>query len=259
MLGLLLLSCAAETQQGAPWNLDMLDGRRDGAYHYQSDGAGTHIYMLDSGLLASVPELQGRAHPQNSTDCNGHGTFVASVAAGTTYGVAKAAQVHLVRVLQCDGTGDCPTLEALDLVLTRPAVVLAAISFSSCPDAMPWLEDSEALVLLAAGNFDTDACATRACNLTGVLCVGALDSQSRRWSGSDYGACVGAWAPGAGVSGEGLVFGEPVPDVRTGTSVAAGFAAGLAAVLMQGHPEAAPEALGRMVSRALQAAFSHAP
>ena len=38
-------------------------------------------------------------------DCNGHGTHVAGTAAGATYGVARGATVHSVRVLGCGGSG----------------------------------------------------------------------------------------------------------------------------------------------------------
>jgi subtilisin family serine protease len=38
-------------------------------------------------------------------DGNGHGTFVAGVAAGSTYGVAKSANIVGVRVLDDNGSG----------------------------------------------------------------------------------------------------------------------------------------------------------
>ena len=40
-----------------------------------------------------------------SDDCNGHGTHIASVAAGNIYGVAKDADIISVRVLDCSGAG----------------------------------------------------------------------------------------------------------------------------------------------------------
>lgn len=42
----------------------------------------------------------------NKMDCDGHGTHVASTAVGRAVGVAKAARVVGVRVLECDGTGN---------------------------------------------------------------------------------------------------------------------------------------------------------
>ena len=45
-------------------------------------------------------------------DCNGHGTHVAGTAAGATYGVAKEAKLHSVRVLDCSGRGSTLTIIA---------------------------------------------------------------------------------------------------------------------------------------------------
>jgi hypothetical protein len=45
------------------------------------------------------------ANDGNATDCDGHGTHVASTAAGRAVGVAKEASVIAVRVLDCDGSG----------------------------------------------------------------------------------------------------------------------------------------------------------
>ncbi len=40
-----------------------------------------------------------------SADCFGHGSALASIAAGKVFGVAKAANVVGVRVLDCNGQG----------------------------------------------------------------------------------------------------------------------------------------------------------
>jgi len=48
----------------------------------------------------------------NASDCDGHGTHVASVAAGRTVGVAKEAKVVAVKVLDCDGIGTISTIIA---------------------------------------------------------------------------------------------------------------------------------------------------
>ena len=42
---------------------------------------------------------------QQGRDCQGHGTHVAALAAGKTFGVAKNATLHSMRVLSCSGTG----------------------------------------------------------------------------------------------------------------------------------------------------------
>jgi cerevisin len=42
---------------------------------------------------------------EKNVDGNGHGTHVAATISGKTFGVAKSARVHAVKVLRSDGTG----------------------------------------------------------------------------------------------------------------------------------------------------------
>ncbi|MET8094294.1 S8 family serine peptidase [Micromonospora sp. NPDC005220] len=69
--------------------------------------------MIDTGVRVSHQDFGGRAshgydavdNDYNADDGNGHGTFVASVAAGNAYGVAKNANIVGVRVLNNSGSG----------------------------------------------------------------------------------------------------------------------------------------------------------
>lgn len=98
----------------ALWALDRIDRQGsatyDGFFNYINTGANTHIYIVDSGVRASHQELAGRVgvgvcYITLSIGCSptidqaGHGTAVASAAAGTNFGVAKQAWIHPVRVL----------------------------------------------------------------------------------------------------------------------------------------------------------------
>lgn len=49
----------------------------------------------------------------NVTDCLGHGSALASIAAGSIFGVAKAANIIGVKVLDCGGHGQLPTCPQL--------------------------------------------------------------------------------------------------------------------------------------------------
>ena len=114
------------------WGLDRVDQRRlplDGrATRDPRAGAGTVLYVVDSGVFGGHADFGGRARTAHdafapddvsppflretrhtldthSEDCFGHGTAVASLAAGAEAGLAPAASIVSVRVLDCDGNG----------------------------------------------------------------------------------------------------------------------------------------------------------
>ena len=50
-------------------------------------------------------------------DCNGHGTHVAAVVAGLTFGVAKNATLLSVRALECMGNGTVSQVRSCSLLV----------------------------------------------------------------------------------------------------------------------------------------------
>ena len=95
--------------------LDRIDQRYlpfDALYAYQNDGEGVNAYVIDTGILTTHWEFQGRASAiydvfegGDGIDCNGHGSHVAGTIGGQTFGVAKNVNLLSVRVLNCQGTG----------------------------------------------------------------------------------------------------------------------------------------------------------
>ena len=96
--------------------MDQRSAPLDGIYSYTSDGTGVDIYVMDSGINAAHQEFDIRVvtslaanFDTTSTsspawaDCNGHGTFVASQAAGNFVGIASGARIIPVRVFDCSG------------------------------------------------------------------------------------------------------------------------------------------------------------
>lgn len=100
-----------------------------GDYTYPLDGTGVDIVIQDSGLQVDHPEFQdadgnsrvqqinwyteaglpGVQSADHYRDYDGHGTHVAGIAAGKTYGWAKNAKIYAVKVNGLEGTGDTNT------------------------------------------------------------------------------------------------------------------------------------------------------
>ncbi len=108
-------------QTSPAWGLDRIDQQNlplDGNYTYYQSGAGVNVYLMDSGIDSAHPEFGGRASNDFDTvdggysDCYGHGTHVAGIIGSGSYGVAKAASIHGVRVTNCEGKGSVSSIIA---------------------------------------------------------------------------------------------------------------------------------------------------
>lgn len=258
----------AGTQVDPAWNLDRIDQRDrplDHAYTYPTVAANVTAYIIDSGIRISHREFGHRARygpdfidaDSVSEDCSGHGTHVAGVVGGRTFGVAKAVRLVSVRVLDCAGNGTLAGIVAGVDWVTAHAAKPAVANVSLVGPVSQALDDAVAASVasgitysVAAGNYAEDACEGSPARTRTAITVGATDGTDTRWAQSNVGSCLDIFAPGTDIE---AAFNEDdvVTVPSSGTSAAAPHVAGAAALILARHPRATPAAVqARVLARA---------
>jgi hypothetical protein len=251
-------------QNVATWGLGAIDNRGgfDQFYRWDSDGAGVHAYVIDTGIRAGHVEFEGRVSGDVSFigppdvsgtgDCNGHGTMMAGVIGGKEHGVAKGVRLHTVRIGGCIGSPDSADyLLAADWIAAnaaRPAVVnLSAQTWSNLAvdAATHGLINRGITVVAAAGNAKLNSCDFSPSRLDRVITVGALGPFHVLWDdperdlGTSVGVCVDLFAPGSGIQAA-FHTSDTAQAQAGGSSIATAFVTGAVARYLQRFPQASP-------------------
>ncbi|CAK9034972.1 Extracellular serine proteinase [Durusdinium trenchii] len=233
------------------WGLDRIDGVKNGVYRpWKGLGKGVRIFVIDTGVRADHFDFErsdGTSRVQAGWDlfggvpgdCNGHGTHVASIAAGKTWGVAKKAEIVPVRVLTCSGVGTAAgVVEGIEWVREQEGgkkvvnLSLGGGKSKAIADALLKLRRSGAVIVVAAGNDNGDACNVSPGGDPGVISVGSTDQGDKRSSFSNWGGCVEMFAPGRAIRAA-SAFSRTETLVLSGTSMASPFVAGVAATIWE--------------------------
>ncbi|MFF7457127.1 S8 family serine peptidase [Kitasatospora sp. NPDC008115] len=265
----------ADGVQTAPesWGLDRVDQRRfpyDDRYAYpDTAGAGVTAYIVDTGVRITSEEFAGRASygydaidgDTVAEDGHGHGTHVAGTVASSTFGVAKAAKIVAVRVLNDEGEGTTEQVVAGIDWVTRHAVRPAVVNMSLGSEPDPVLDAAVAgsvaaglTYTVAAGNQGIDASGHSPARVPSAITVGATDRADVQASFSNYGALVDLYAPGVDITSVWHVidYGGIGIDM-SGTSMAAPHAAGAVALYLSTHPSATPAQVSSALTSAATA------
>ena len=251
-------------QPRASWGLDRIDQRNlplDTYYAYHNDGTGVNAYIIDTGILATHYEFRERAAAIYDAvesegiigaDCNGHGSHVAGIIGGQTFGVAKNVHLLSVRVLNCQGTGSwSDVIDGVNFVTWHhaqsaqqgiPAVANMSLGGETNRAADAAVRNSiraGVTYVVAAGNGNSDAAAYSPAGVSEAITVGATNQNDARAEFSNYGPTVDLFAPGVGIPSA-WIGGDLMIATASGTSMAAPHVTGVVALYLQNHRTASP-------------------
>jgi subtilisin family serine protease len=253
---------ASTTQTGATWGLDRIDQASlplSTTFSYTSTGLGVNAYIVDTGIRLTHSQLVGRVSSGydaitaggNASDCNGHGTHVAGTVGGTTHGVAKAANLIAVRVLDCAGSGSwAGVIAGVDWVANnhvKPAVANLSLGGGASTTVDAAVANAVAkgvTMVVAAGNGNQGGKAQNACNYSparepSAITVSATGSTDAKASYANYGSCVDIFAPGNSITSAWYTS-DIATSTISGTSMASPHVAGVAALYLQNNGSASP-------------------
>ena len=202
-----------------------------------------YAYVIDTGVRTTHNEFGGRAKAAwtnwkgNNADTDGHGTHVAGVIAGKTYGVAKKANILALKVFKDDESDTSIVLDAFNWavndIIKRDRTWRAVINMSlggekstAFNKAVDNASKKGVVTVTASGNDNRDAGKESPGSAATAITVGAIDENWKVADFSNYGKVVKIMAPGVNILSAGHKS-NTQSRADDGTSMAAPYVAGL--------------------------------
>ncbi|MCX4709152.1 type VII secretion-associated serine protease mycosin [Streptomyces fimicarius] len=255
----------AESVRSRQWHLDVMRAEQ---MWKTSTGKNVTVAVIDSGVDASVPDLQGRvlkgkdlatdSPGDERTDYKNHGTGIAGIIAGTgnaggrdgAFGLAPGSKILPIRVKDSVGkvngaTGDRnfndDVSAAIRFAVDQGAKVINIslgnnVGSQRLTDSVRYALDEGVLIFAAAGNSgDKENAIEYPSGTPGVVGVGSVGRDLRRAKSSQYGPQVDLAAPG--VDTVHACSGGTQLCESSGTSYATAVASASAALIWSKHPD----------------------
>ncbi|ELU17423.1 hypothetical protein CAPTEDRAFT_54371, partial [Capitella teleta] len=237
------------------WSIGNL--RTEFEYSEMNNGQGVDVYIIDTGIYEGHDDFGGRVtwgyvtkglRNEGRVDLNGHGTMVASLAAGRVYGVAKKANIIAVKCMDRSGTGSVgDMIEAVEWVhkqintkKERKHVVNMSFGMGGpnliLEEAIQAAINDGVTFVIAAGNSAEDTCETAPAKVSAAITVAASNSNDELAYFTNAGPCINIVAPGENVIGADI-HSPNSTQVHSGTSFAAPYVAGVIGVYLSSLPD----------------------
>merc|ERR1719330_862595 len=174
-----------------------------------------------------------------AADTGGHGTHVAGSAGGRTFGVAKQAVLHAMKVCWGGGSNINGGMDWIARYAQKPAVMTMSLGSYTTPVssrvAVDAVVNSGVTVTVSAGNRGTDSCLKSYTFIASAIGVGSSTSTNARSGFSNFGTCNAIFAPGSSILSASHRS-DAGSATMSGTSMAAPHVAGAAALLLEENP-----------------------
>ncbi|MAM92458.1 MAG: hypothetical protein CMI15_13450 [Opitutaceae bacterium] len=218
----------------------------------QEWGKGITIALLDTGV-SDHSSLESSSISQldliedsggDESAYHGHGTAIASLIVGQEgLGIAPAAELVSIQVMDSDGIGDSFTLaegilQAVESGATIVSMSLGSYGYTSVlENAVNFALANDVVLVASAGNDGANA-APYPARFENVIGVAAVDADSQRADFSNFSSSIDIAAPGVDVI---AAWGEENWIRFSGTSAAAPYVAGGIAATMSLDAQLSPQ------------------
>ncbi|MEY3749142.1 MAG: hypothetical protein RLZZ449_1036 [Actinomycetota bacterium] len=229
-------------------------------------GAGVIVAIVDSGtgphpdLDANIDPgmaISGGVEQTDATDVDneGHGTHVSGIVAALAdnalgvAGVAPAARILPIRVLDANGSGDSRDVaRGIRLAADRGARVVnlslgGATESSAVTQAIDYAISKGALVVAAAGNGGSLSTPKWPASYDATIAVTSVDPDDQSPAFAQRGDYIDIAAPGVRI----LSTAKGEYNLQSGTSMSAAFVSGAAALLFSARPQLTPAEVREML------------